>query len=134
MPDRPTSAPPAPLAPPLVAPPAAPAADTQAAAAAAEAAAEAEYRALASGDCSAVLAWLRRLGLQKYAPSFQQQAADGGRVGVRVRVRVGVTLTLTLSLSLSLSLTLTLTHRDRRGCDRPVSSASCRRDSRPNLD
>ena len=74
IPDRPTSAPPAPFTPPLVA---TTSAETQAAAAAAEAAVEAEYRALASGDCSAVLAWLRRLGLQKYAASFQQQAVDG---------------------------------------------------------
>ena len=41
------------------------------------AAVEAEYRALANGDCSAVLAWLRRLGLQKYCSTFQQQAVDG---------------------------------------------------------
>ena len=71
IPDRPTSAPPAPFAPPLAA---TTSAETQAALAAAV---EAEYRALASGDCSAVLAWLRRLGLQKYAASFQQQAVDG---------------------------------------------------------
>ena len=68
IPDRPTSAPPAPFTPPPVA---TTSAETQAALAAAE------YRALASGDCSAVLAWLRRLNLQKYAASFQQQAVDG---------------------------------------------------------
>lgn len=96
-PPRPTSAPPTPLASYPGAPSptgAASGAATVAAAAIAAAApasaaaaaataqssldeATAAYAALARGDCSAVLAWLRRLGLPQCCAGFQQHAIDG---------------------------------------------------------